>query len=467
MRSKLLSKRYILAFGLVSAVMAGVYAASETGGTQGNLGGPVAVLGEMGIVLLLAKIGGHVAIRLGQPAVLGELGAGMAVGAFLSLGAVNGYSVYLLDAVRGPDSHLHVLAQMGVVLLLYRVGLESHFSQLLENGFTAALVAITGIVLPVIGGAAVCFWFGAESKAGQPEIYLYLFVGATMAATSVGMTARVFDDLGLSESKEANIVLGSAVIDDVLGLLVFAVISSLVFTTSGDVEASLIGSISGVLWKTAVFFLIVAALGRWLVPPVFRALLRMRGEGVGVAIALSFCFGMAYLSNAFQLATVVGAFLAGLMIDNRYFPRPEGNEHGRRLSRHQVEQLIDPLYQVLAPVFFVILGMQVRFNALADWKMVWYAIALVVVALTTKIVAGLWVRGPMRSRMIVGVGMIPRGEVGLIFASMGLASGVFGEATYGTLVLTVFATTLVTPPALKLLTRPPATNDGAGFVRST
>lgn len=443
-----------IGFAALGILAAAAFAASGSEEARVAADGPVRVLGEMVIILLLAKVGGHFAIRMGQPSVLGELAAGMAVGALLSLGSFSGYSISVMEAMREPDSHLHVLAEMGVVLLLYRVGLESSFLQLFENGTTAVLVATTGIVLPVAGGALVCSLFGVEHALGESPIYLYLFVGATMAATSVGMTARVFEDLHLADSREARIVLGSAVLDDVLGLLVFAVISSLVLVEAGTPETGLSATLALVIGRTAVFFAVVYVLGRWVMPPVFRWLLRMRGEGIGVAVALSFCFGMAYLSNLFELATVVGAFSAGLMINNRYFPAADEQRYdGRRMTRERLEHMIDPLYQVLAPVFFVILGMQVRFGALADWETALYAFALLVMALATKIVAGFWTRGSMRSRLIVGVGMMPRGEVGLIFASMGLATGVFGEATYGTLVLTVFATTLVTPPALKRLIR--------------
>lgn len=429
----------------------GAQAESSATGESDYFGGPVTVLGEMVIILLLAKIGGHSAIRLGQPAVLGELGAGMLIGLYMGVISSNGYSVYLLEQIETDDSHMQVLAQMGVVLLLFRVGLESDFLELLKNGVSALLVAATGIALPVIAGAAVCAYFAIETSAEHSTIHLYLFVGATMAATSVGMTARVFEDLKISGTREARIVLAAAVIDDILGLLVFAVISGLIFSQSAGEDPHIVAAVFKVLAQTTAFFVLVAVLGRWVMPPVFRALLRLRGEGVGVAIALAFCFGMAYLSNFFHLATVVGAFLAGLMINNRYFPPSNETDDPIRMTRQRLEGLIDPLYQVLAPVFFVILGMQVEFDVFVDWNHIQYAIALVFVAVLTKVLSGLWVPGSLWTRLTVGVGMIPRGEVGLIFASMGLASGVVGDTTYSALVLVVFATTLVTPPALKLL----------------
>ncbi|MGH2626770.1 MAG: cation:proton antiporter, partial [Anaerolineales bacterium] len=276
--------------------------------------------------------------------------------------------------------------------------------------------------------------------------YVHAFLGATLCATSVGITARVLQDLGRSKSDEARIILGAAVIDDVLGLIILAVVGGIIQAANSGQEFSY-GSFGLILFKATAFLFGSLALGVWLSPRLFHLASRLRGQGVLLAVGLAFCFFVSWLSYAVGLAPIVGAFAAGLLLEDLHF-RDFANRGERTL-----EELVRPISGFLVPVFFVLMGMRTDLRALANAESLGLAAALTVAAVLGKQACGLGVIGKV-DRLTIGIGMVPRGEVGLIFANIGLGLVVGGErivspSAYSAIVVMVMLTTLVTPPWLR------------------
>jgi len=394
---------------------------------------PVARLAiALAVLLVAAKLFGHLATRIGQPAVLGELVAGVVLG---------NAGIAWLDGLKA-DPTLDALARLGALVLLFGVGLESSLAQLIKVGASALLVAALGVAGPFALGWLVSAWLLPTASP-----YVHAFLGATLCATSVGITARVLKDLGRLQTDEARIILGAAVIDDVLGLLVLAVVT-------GGIEAQGRGASPGawplvlVVAKAAAFLVAAIALGVWLSRPLFRVAARLRASGVLIAVGLSFCLALAWLADAVGLAAIVGAFAAGLVLDDA---------HSREfVARGEpgLSQLLEPIAALLVPVFFVLMGLRTDLRALALPGMASLALALTAAALVGKQLCSLGVLREGVDRLSVGLGMIPRGEVGLIFAGVGagLTLGgqrVIGDAAFAAIVVMVVVTTMVTPPLLK------------------
>jgi Kef-type K+ transport system membrane component KefB len=385
------------------------------------------------IILAAAKLGGHAAERLGQPAVLGELLAGILLGALPLLG------VHGLDAVK-DDHVVEALAELGVIILLFEVGLSTRLADLMKVGLSAFLVACIGVVVPMALGWGVGRWLLPDAHP-----VAHLFLGASLTATSVGLTARVLRDLSALASLEGQIILGAAVIDDVLGLLVLAVMAGL--AGAGAASAGGTAMAAAVVSLKALVFLVGAlVLGRALAPRFFRSAARLRGKGVIFTLALVTCFALAWAAAAVDLAPIVGAFAAGLVL--------EGVPFGELLGAEQkVEDHLTPVATFLVPVFFVRMGLHVDLSALAGGSAL-LALALTAVAILGKQACALAVVTRGTDRLAIGFGMIPRGEVGLIFANMGLALTVAGKPILGpgefaAIVAMVLLTTLVTPPLLR------------------
>jgi Kef-type K+ transport system membrane component KefB len=390
----------------------------------------------LALVLVAAKLCGALAGRLGQPAVLGELLAGVALGN-LSLLGYTGIQHF------ATDPSLDILARLGVLVLLFEVGLESTVGQMLKVGGTAFLVATLGVVAPFGLGWAASAWLLPSQGA-----YVHAFVGATLCATSVGITARVFQDLGRLQTPEARIILGAAVIDDVMGLVVLAVVSGIIGAADGGSSFSY-RSAAVILVKASLFLVAAVGLGIYLSRWIFRMASRLRARGVLLALGLAWCFLLAWLSNLIGLAPIVGAFAAGLILEDvhsRAFV-----ERGER----PLEELIGPISGFLSPVFFVLMGMRTDLQSFATPGVLGLAAALTVTAVVGKLVCalGVWRRGV--DRLSVGIGMIPRGEVGLIFANIGLGLTIAGQPVisrdiFSAVVVMVILTTLITPIALKM-----------------
>jgi len=408
------------------------------------------------VLLVMAKISSLVE-KVGQPAVLGELVLGVILGNLALMG------IGVFDPIK-DDGIILFLAELGVVILLFQIGLESHIEEMKKVGMRAFMVAIVGVVVPFGLGYVAGMWLmpGMDTNS-------YLFLGATLTATSVGITGRVFRDLNKLQTREAQIVLGAAVIDDVMGLIILAVVSAIV--TTGVVSTS---DISLITTKAILFLVGALFLGQLLAPYIGQFFSRIHtGVGMKFTIAISFCLIFAYLAHFVGLAPIVGAFAAGLMLKPVYFSRfdepqiqvpiekaiEKADEHTKcevkrvldKHTAHHIDRLIEPLGHFLVPLFFVVTGMQVNLETLFDPKILGIALVITVVAFIGKLVAGI-VAGPV-NKYIVGWGMAPRGEVGLIFAMIGKQLGVISEELFSVVIIMVILTTLLTPPILNYLLR--------------
>ena len=389
----------------------------------------------LAILLMAAKIGGHAAVRLGQPAVLGELVAGIVLGN-LALVGVPG-----LAHIK-HDAFVDMIARLGAIILLFEVGLESTVGEMLKVGGRAMAVAGLGLAASFALGWAAVAWLLPDSG-----VHARAFVGATLCATSVGITARVLQDLGRARSPEARLILGAAVIDDVLSLVVLALVSGMVLDVGGGRPMSYAAMLL-TLGKAIAFLVGSLLVGVLLSPKLFFAASRIRARGVLTAIGLSFCFFLSWAAGAAGLAPIVGAFAAGLILEDVHY-REFVARGGRALG-----ELIRPISDFLVPVFFVLMGMRTDLPALAQPRILGLALALTAAAVVGKQACLLGAPGTPVNRFAVALGMIPRGEVTLIFANVGLSLSVAGRpimdaATFSAVVVVVLVTTLVTPPALK------------------
>ena len=376
------------------------------------------------LILVFAKIFGEVAERIGQPPVLGELVAGVVLAA----------TIFKWMHVQASENlPLLLLAELGVILLLFEVGLESDLEEFLRVGPSAFMVAMVGLAGPFAVG-----YFG--SLLFHLSHVVAVFIGATLTATSVGITARTLSDLGRLRTSEAKIILGAAVIDDVLGLIILAVVTGLVMT--GNISPWQIGQTTAL----AIAFLVGAILiGVPITPHLLRVVKKLRTRGILTIGAFLFCLVLSYLAHELKLATIVGAFAAGLVL-----ARTEDLAH--------IQERMKPIADILLPIFFVMVGVRVDLNVLNPLNpqtkgTLAFMGMLIAVAVIMKLFAGLGVVQRGVNRIIVGIGMIPRGEVGLIFATTGLARKIITPGEYAVIIAVVVITTFITPPLLKLAFR--------------
>lgn len=400
---------------------------------------PAVLIGVV-VMLVAAKLGGELFERRGQPAVLGELGAGVVLGNLVIFGFTG------LEGLKTNET-IAALAELGVIILLFEVGLESDLRQMMEVGSSSLLVAVLGVVAPFLLGWAVSAYFIPD----EPMLG-HIFIGATLCATSVGITARVFKDLGKLATREARIILGAAVIDDVLGLLVLAIVA-------GAISAAAAGSVLSMMdvgliaLKSIVFLVASIAIGHSLVPRMLRGAGRLETRGVLLTLAISFCLFLAWAAAKVGLAPIVGAFAAGLVLDEVHYKPKDGR------TERDLNDLLQPVSTVLVPIFFVLMGLKVDLRLFARMDILGFALVLTLAAIAGKQICGLGVVERGVNRLAVGIGMIPRGEVGLIFAGIGatlmlpsasgVAEPVIDSATFGAIVIMVIITTLVAPPGLK------------------
>lgn len=378
-------------------------------------------LGMLALALGTAMVLGMLARRIGQPAVLGELVAGIVLGRSA------------LGMVDPGDEAVRVLAELGIVILLFSIGLETDVRSLARVGGASAAVAVAGVVMPFVLGYAVCGLVGLTRMEA-------IVTGAALTATSVGITARVLSDLGQLHAPEGRIVLGAAVLDDVIGLMILTVVAGL--TQGQAVTLAGAARTSGVALGFLVGTLLVGSL---VVPPLVRRVGRDGLANHATILGLMLALGLAWLAERAGSAPMIGAFAAGLLL-------------ARTPAVHEIERGVSALGHFFVPLFFVSVGAAVDvrvFNPAAALgpRVLSVGALLVVAALVGKFLAGyapFWFRG---RKAVIGAGMIPRGEVGLIFAQMGLASGVLDAGLFGAVTLMVVVTTFVTPPLLKLLLR--------------
>jgi len=440
-------------------------------------GDPIApVILGVTTILAFAIVGRIGARKLGQPTVLGELIMGMLLGnvawylgfdliAVLREGArvfdvVNAAllgqpivqaATSILGPERGPElariitgTHggqvmqvaqaVDTFSRYGVIFMLFMVGLRTNMDELRQVGGDAIRVAVIGVAAPVVLGYAAAMLL-------RPELAFDadLFVAATLAATSIGISANVLEETGADKSREGHIILGAAVCDDILGLIILAVVTGIV--VSGSINYP---EIIKVFFVASLFLVVITQLG----PTIVRAAARIMGklDIVEAKMFTSYLFVMvlAWAANLAGLATIVGAFAAGIILSDRYFHDQERSD-GRFVS---IRELIMPLEVILVPIFFILMGIQVKIESFLSWPVVTFATGLLVAAIIGKLLSGLG-GSKGAARLAIGFGMLPRGEVGLVFASIGRTLGVIDDAIFSSIVLMVIVTSLVAPPLLK------------------
>jgi len=401
-------------------------------------GGFAAVLFVLALLLLGAKVGGLLVERWRQPSVLGELLVGVVLGMLLPLFfGGEGISFVRTNPV------ILVLAEAGVLILLFDVGLESDLRALAGVGWSALLVALIGIITPLILGWGAAAWFFPEAAT-----ITHIFVGATLSTTSVGITARVLSDLGKLKSVEGRIILGAAVIDDVLGLIVLAIVSGLVAAAASEAAGISALTVIGIVLRAIAFLGITVGVGHVFSRQILAFAAWTRHHGMLLIFALAVCFTLAYIAELLGLADIIGAFAAGLLLD------PYGEGVRTREEDRTLSEMLQPLSQIFVPLFFVLMGTHVHLESASGFIVLGFGSVLVVTAFTGKLVCALGVVQRGVNRLAVGIGMIPRGEVGLIFAGIGTSmmlrgQPVLSQQVFSAIVMMVLFTTLVTPLGLR------------------
>jgi Kef-type K+ transport system membrane component KefB len=434
-------KTFLTAAVILMCASAARAAPEATSAIAGDAHGlqPMVLVG-LAAMLIVAKLGGELFERFKQPAVLGELIGGIIIGNLVLFGFIAAEPLKTNEVIAA-------IAEIGVIILLFEVGLESDLKEMMEVGWSSLLVAVLGVIAPFLLGWSVSAYFIPDESR-----LAHIFIGATLCATSVGITARVFQDLAKLATREARIILGAAVIDDVLGLMILAVVAGAIKATATGVALSLVDV--GLIAAKALLFLIGSILlGKFVVPRLLRGAGRLQSEGVLLTLAISFCLFLSWAAAKVGLAPIVGAFAAGLVLDEVHY------KPARARKERNLHDLLRPASFVLVPVFFVLMGMKVDLRFFARLDLLGFALALTLAAVIGKQICSVGVLERGTNRLAIGLGMIPRGEVGLIFAGIGatlmlpgaagVSEPVIGPATFGAVVIMVIVTTLVTPPLLK------------------
>lgn len=395
----------------------------------------------LALILIFSKVFGELAERIKQPSVLGELVAGVILG---------GSVLAVVPSVAGMAGYdtFHLLAEVGVAILLFEIGLETDLKDLIRVGLASTIVAIIGVIVPFALGFASILAFEKYGMLGNVDpnftILIAITAGATLTATSVGITARVLSDMNRLQSGEAKIILGAAVIDDILGLIILGVVTGLIESSESGAGGGVSAASVGIIFLKAFGFLIAAiVIGNLTSKRLFNLVEKMRVRGVLLLSALSFAFIFSYLASLVGLAPIVGAFAAGLVLANTH-------------QFKSIEERIKPVSDVFTPIFFIMVGAAVDvavFNPFVKENIPILLIALVlfIVAAVGKFVTGFAVFKKGIRKSVIGVGMIPRGEVGLIFAQVGLTYGVFTSDLFSAVTVMVMLTTFIAPPLLKIM----------------
>ena len=379
------------------------------------------------LMITLADAVGFLFERLGLPELVGEICAGVILGNLTLLGIDFNFPELLRES-----EFMTYSSELALVLLLFLVGLESDMRGLLRVGRNATGVAIVGVALPLMLG------MGASVALGIGGGLTGWFIGAALAATSVGITARLLDAQGLLDTPSAKVILGAAVIDDILGILLLAVLAGV--AASGDFALTDLVVIIG---EAVAFFVVAVFVGQRLMPEMVHLVAVTKHASIWTGFAFCLALAFANLAALAGLAPLIGAFLAGLLLDDVYF------RVGATLQKHTLEELIRPISDILISIFFVGIGAQVQLQALADLQVLTMIVVLSLVAVVSKAASGYLARGDEFDQRGIGYGMIPRGEVGLVFASFGLTQGVICCDIYTAVVLVVLLTTIFGPALLK------------------
>jgi Kef-type K+ transport system membrane component KefB len=389
------------------------------------------ILIQIASILVVARIFAEIASHFRTPRVIGELCAGILLGPSI-LGLIS------------PSDPLKLLAEIGIILLLFNVGLETDMDKLTRAGPRALILAIVGFVAPFLLGFGLCHY-----TFGLP-VLVSMFVGGTLTATSIGVTIRILEDLNRLDSGEGQIVLGAALIDDILGIILLAILYE--FAISGIVSIENTGKI--VLFVGG-FLLLAPALAKFLSPQIER-LYKVSAEPGAIPVALvSLVLSFAALAHMIGAPELLGGFAAGIALSRRFFipfgltlrVNPEFNE--------QIRNQMNPIIQLFTPIFFVMVGLSLDLSAV-DWGSLFFwifSLTLAIAAISSKLIAGLFVPDNHYRRVALGMAMVPRGEIGLIFAEVGRVSGIFNNEVYAAIVMVVAYTTLLSPFWIKLYYR--------------
>lgn len=416
------------------------------------------VLLSLVIIYFASKLGGELCARINLPPVLGELVGGVAIGisAFhllvfpesgssasdslivKFLEATSSLTAENADAVFATQSEvISLLAELGVIILLFEIGLESDLKELIRVGPQAAIVAVVGVVAPFASGTA-----GLVYLFGVPAIPA-IFAGAALTATSIGITAKVLAEIDRLKSPEGQIIIGAAVLDDVLGIIVLAVVASLVKT--GEIQVI---NVIFLIISAGTFLIGAILIGRFLSPYLVKLVDEMRTRGQLLLTALIFAFILSYIAQVIQLEAILGSFAAGLVL-------------AETEKRKELEEQIVPVADIFVPLFFVCVGAKTDLSVLnpaipSNREGLIIAAFLILVAIVGKVITGFTVLGQSNlNKLAIGVGMIPRGEVGLVFAGVGAASGALSESTEAAIIMMVILTTFLAPPLLRFVFKEP------------
>ena len=379
------------------------------------------------IILLTARVFAELATRLQAPSVIGELFAGVVLGPSL-LGWIE------------PVETIKLMAEIGIILLLFEVGLETDVKRLVHTGMKSFVVAIAGFVLPLILGFALGYWvFGLS-------LLVSLFIGGTLTATSIGITVRVLSDLKRQQAPEGQIVLGAAVLDDVMGVMLLALLYE--FSIGGGV--SLINAGKVLVFVGAFFVLApIAAKLISLIIKRFDAVSEIPGLLPTTIVSLVLFF--AWLAHVLGAPELLGGFAAGLALSRRFFLPLGIALHTDENFAHRVKDQMKPIVHLFTPIFFVYVGLSLNLREI-DWgsTFIWgFSLSLLIAAIAGKLVGAFLIREPWAARWVIGMAMIPRGEVGLIFAELGRVSGIFSNEVYAGMVIVIALTTLLPPFIMK------------------
>ena len=398
--------------------------------------GITGILVDLFILFAAAKVAGELFTRMRQPPIVGEVLAGVLIGPH-ALGLIGLPDSALIELFGGDEKAaeealtvvLDVIAELGVIILLFFVGLETRLSDLLEVGGRATMVAVLGIIFPFILGFAF-IWLTDPVASADLGIEA-AFVATAMVATSIGITARVLGDIGAIRTREARIILGAAVVDDILALLMLSVVVGL---GGDDFDALELGLTA---LAAVVFVVFVALVGTRVIRQYSIHLERLKIRNAPFLVAMIVMLGLSALAGIIGLAAIIGAFLAGMML-------AEAKE------RFNLEQQALPVYEFLVPFFFVIIGTKVDPGAFMDSTILLVALGVTGLAVIGKLIGGGIASAglPVRSAAIIGTGMVPRGEVGLVVASIGAGIGAISDDMFSVVVFMSIATTIIAPPAL-------------------
>ncbi|WP_367605927.1 cation:proton antiporter [Legionella sp. W05-934-2] len=428
-------------------------------------------------IFFFAILGRYFARLMDQPAVLGELLIGVLLGNLLYLFNVplfivlrEGSAIYtivqdllegdnLVQAVNSaiPNAFyakqvaaalsssngtefikigymVDILSRYGVIFLLFMVGLDSSVDELKKTGVESFRVAVIGVAVPILLGYGVAMYMLPQSS-----YHINLFVAATLCATSIGITARVLRELKRLKTREAQTILGAAMIDDILGLIILAVVSSIVITGTVDLKEVM----QIIIWAV-LFFGGAIIVGPWALRRMVNFFSFLSLWEAKLFITFIFIMTLAWLATVVGLATIIGAFAAGLILHDGYFSNHAENSR----PEFSIKNLASPLESILAPLFFVLIGIQVKLESFFHWQVILLAMALLIAAIVGKLVSG-WGANRKDDRLLVGIGMMPRGEVGLVFASIGRTLGVISDELFSAIILMVIVTTVIAPPLIK------------------